>query len=86
MDEFLNAIYKINSKISTICYAHPTDLMNLDMNNFDEDTYFISNFNCEEGKVVIVTDEELKFELYKFCINHKDRIFQGSRCEDEDRN
>ena len=75
----LNTVYDIYSKTATICIAHPSILLKLNMIDFYKDTYFISDLNCEENKVLLVKDKQLKKELYKFCVNHKDRAFQGEK-------
>ena len=79
LDDLLNTVYDIYSKTATICFAHPSTLLKLNMKDFYKDTYFISDLNCEEDKCIIVKDEQLKKELYKFCINHEDRVFQGEK-------
>lgn len=79
LDDLLNTVYGIYSKTATICFAHPSTLLKLNMKDFYKDTYFISDLNCEEDKCIIVKDEQLKKELYKFCIKHEDRVFQGEK-------
>lgn len=79
LDDFLDTIYDIYSRTATICVAHPSTLLKLHMKDFYKDTYFISDLNCEEDKFIFVKDEQLKKELYKFCIKHKDRVFQGEK-------
>lgn len=79
LDDLLNTVYDIYSKTVTICFAHPSTLLKLNMKDFYKDKYFISDLNCEEDKYIIVKDEQLKKELYKFCVNHKDRVFQGEK-------
>ena len=56
------------------------------MKNFDTDTYFISDSCYEEGQFLLITDKdkELKKELYRFCCEHKDRIFRGEKNERND--
>ena len=77
LDDFLNSVYDICSRMATKSFAHPSTLLKLNMKDFYKDTYFISDLNCEEDKCIIVKDEQLKKELYKFCIKHEDRVFQG---------
>lgn len=79
LNDLLNTVYDIYSKTATICFAHPSTLLKLNMKDFYKDTYFISDLNCEEDKCIIVKDEQLKKELYKFCIKHEDRVFQGRK-------
>ena len=79
LDDFLDTVYDICSKTATICFAHPNTLLKLNMRDFYKDTYFISDLNCEEDKCIIVKDKQLKKELYRFCVKHKDRVFQGEK-------
>lgn len=81
LDDLLNTVYDVCSRTVTICFAHPNTLLKLNMRDFYKDTYFISDLNCEEDKCIIVKDEQLKKELYKFCINHEDRVFQGRKTD-----
>ena len=79
LDDLLNTVYDVCSKTAIICFAHPSTLLKLNIRDFYKDTYFISDLNCEEDKCIIVKDEQLKKELYKFCIKHEDRVFQGEK-------
>ena len=79
LNDLLNTVYDVCSRTATICFAHPSILLKLNMRDFYKDTYFISDLNCEEDKCIIVKDEQLKKELYKFCIKHEDRVFQGEK-------
>lgn len=79
IDEFIKQFYTIMSKYTNIFVGYPTDLLELDMNDFNSDTYFISDINCEKGKIIKIVDEELKFNLYKFCVEHEDRVFRGCK-------
>lgn len=79
LDDLLNIVYDVCSKTATICLAHPNTLLKFNMKDFYKDTYFISDLNCEENKVLLVKDKQLKKELYIFCVNHKDRVFQGEK-------
>ena len=81
LDDFVDSVYDIYSKTATICFAHPNTLLKLNMRDFYKDTYFISDLNCEENKFILVKDKQLKKELYRFCCEHKDRIFRGEKNE-----
>ena len=35
--------------------------------------------NKEENKFILVKDKQLKKELYRFCCEHEDRVFQGEK-------
>lgn len=86
LDDLLNTVYDVCSKTAIICFAHPSTLLKLNMKNFDTDTYFISDSCYEEGQFLLITDKdkELKKELYRFCCEHKDRIFRGEKNERND--
>ena len=79
LDDFLDSVYDIYSRMATICFAHPSTLLKLNMKDFYKDTYFISDLNCEENKVIFIKDKQLKKELYRFCIKYEDRVFQGEK-------
>ena len=79
LDDFVDSVYDVCSKTVTICFAHPSTLLKLNMKDFYKDTYFISDLNCEEDKCIIVKDEQLKKEIYRFCCEHEDRVFQGEK-------
>lgn len=79
LDDFLDSVYDIYSRMATICFGHPNTLLKLCMKDFYKDTYFISDLNCEEDKFILVKDKQLKKELYRFCCEHEDRVFQGEK-------
>ena len=81
LDDLLNTVYDVCSKTATICFAHPNTLLKLNMRDFYKGTYFISDLNCEKDKVILIKDKQLKKELYIFCVNHKDRVFQGEKTD-----
>ena len=58
--DFYNTVIEILSKYATICFGNYEDLIQLDMNNFNTDTYFISEPSIEKGKFVgsRIFDEE----------------------------
>ena len=79
LDDFVDSVYDVCSRTAKICFGHPNTLLKLNMRDFYKDTYFISALNCEEDKCIIVKDEQLKKEIYRFCCEHKDRVFQGEK-------
>ena len=79
LNDFLDTVYDICSKTTTICFGHPNTLLKLCMKDFYKDTYFILDLNCEEDKVILIKDKQLKKELYRFCCEHEDRVFQGEK-------
>ena len=83
LNYLIDVIYEFGSKTAKILYGNPNTLLKLNMKNFDTDTYFIPDSCCEEGQFLLITDKdkELKKELYRFCCEHKDRIFRGEKNE-----
>ena len=81
IENFYNTVTEILSKYVTICFGNYEDLIQLDMNDFNTDTYFISEPSVEKGKFVVLQDKELKQKFYKFCIEHEDRVFRGTKEE-----
>ena len=79
LNVLLDTVYDVCSKTATIYFAHPNTLLKLCMKDFYKDTYFISDLNCEEDKVILIKDKQLKKELYRFCCEHEDRVFQGEK-------
>lgn len=79
IDQFADKCHEILAKSATIVIANGEDLFNLNMDDFGEETYFISDMSIEKGKFLIIKDADLKKELYKFCISHEDRIFKGNK-------
>lgn len=79
IEEILQAAKKIVAHTSVFICANGLDLLELDMNDFDEDKYFISVMAIERGKAYVITDNELKEKLYKFCEDHPDRVFRGTK-------
>ena len=79
LDDFVDSVYDVCSRTAKICFGHPNTLLKLNMRDFYKDTYFISSLNCEEDKCIIVKDEQLKKEIYRFCCEHEDRVFQGEK-------
>lgn len=77
--KYLDTILQIESKYAHIIIGYPTDLLKLNMKDFDSETYFISDCNCEKGKLIVINDEELKYQLYKFCKENEDRCFRGCK-------
>ena len=51
------------------------------MSKYSPFTFFISDMTLERGTAKIVKDPELKKELFKFCTEHEDRVFRGTKGE-----
>ena len=82
MDKFKLIIDEFSEKMfqSTHIYmGHPTTLLQIDMTKIPNNRWFISHQYVEEGCVLLIKDEDMKRDLYKFCEEHPDRIFKGSK-------
>ena len=75
---FANKVWEFCSIGAVIILGNGEDLMELDMSQFNQETYFISDMNIERGKCYLIEDGEFKKELYKFCVEHEDRVFRGT--------
>lgn len=81
VNKFVDTVDEVLSRTSTIIYANGLDLMEMDMSKYSPFTFFISDMSLERGTAKIVKDPELKKELFKFCTEHEDRIFRGTKGE-----
>lgn len=79
LDKLLSACRKIDFDSTTIIFGHPSDLLKMDMSKFSAYWYFISNHNLKQGELLLVKDNELKEELYKFVKDNPDRVFRGKQ-------
>lgn len=79
VDEFVDTVCGICSRDAHIVMANGEDLLEMDMSRFSQETFFISDMTIERGTLKIVKDEEMKKKLYKFCIEHEDRVFRGTK-------
>lgn len=81
VDKFVDTVNTVLSRASNIILANGLDLMEMDMSQYSPFTFFISDMTIEKGTVKIVKDPELKKELFKFCTEHEDRVFRGTKGE-----
>ncbi len=79
VDDLLITVYDVCSRTATICFAHPSTLLKLNMRDFYADTYFISDLNCEENKVLLVKDKQLKKKYIYFVLIIKIGCFKEKR-------
>lgn len=83
INEFVDSVIDVCSKSTNIIFANGLDLLEMDMGNFNTETYFISDMSIERGTMQIVKDEATKKKLYKFCIENEDRVFRGTKSLNE---
>ncbi len=79
LEDFMNAVNRFVCDTVRIVCANGFDLLELDMKDFDKNVYFISYPHIERGKAYEIIDEDLKLQLYDFCIENPDRVFQGEK-------
>jgi hypothetical protein len=78
-EDIIDAVSKFVCDTTRIVCANGFDLLELDMKDFDRNVYFISYPWLERGKFYEIIDEDLKLQLYEFCIKNPDRVFQGEK-------
>lgn len=76
---FLDKYAGTMSKMFTIVQGNALDLAKLDMNEFTSDVIFIAHPLIEQGKAYIMQDGELKESLYRFSLEHPDKVFRGTK-------
>ncbi len=82
LDKFTDNVWEICSRGATIILGNGMDLLELDMSQFNRGTYFISDMAIERGKFYLIEDKETKKKLYKFCREHEDRVFIGTKLKE----
>ena len=60
LNDFLDTVYDVCSKIATICFAHPSTLLKLNMKDFYKDTYRLGDSERSDKRYALV--KELKKE------------------------
>jgi hypothetical protein len=86
LNKFVEAVEKFRLDCVKIFLGNPFDLIEMDMSEIPSDCYFISNQDVEKGKLLLVKDDMMKEELYKFAQMFPDRVFRGLKedCEIDD--
>ena len=79
LEKFMDAVNKFVCDTVRIICANGFDLLELDMKDFDKNVYFISYPYIEHGNAYEIIDEDLKLQLYDFCIKNPDKVFQGEK-------
>ena len=75
VDEFAEKVYQSTH----IFIGNPNTLLKINLDDFNSNVWFISHSYVEEDCVIEIKDEDMKRELYKFCEEHQDSIFKGSK-------
>lgn len=82
MEKFKKAVDKFSEDMyqsTHIFICHPNTLLTINLNDFNSNIWFISHQYVDEGCVIEIKDDDMKRDLYKFCEEHQDRIFKGSK-------
>lgn len=79
LDELLEAVKQFDLHTTKIFLGHPDDLLKMDMKQITSDCCFISDFNVEQGKLLMIKEGKLKEELYDFIGINPDRVFRGEK-------
>ena len=82
LDKLLETIKQFDEHLyeaTEIFYAHPFDVIGMDMSEIPCNCYFICHYGIDKGKLYKVKDGELKRELYEFIQKHPDRAFRGKK-------
>lgn len=80
----LELFAKMYTPLIMLMLANPLDLIEMDMTTTPKSMWFISEPVIERGRVSVVQDRELKYELIKFCLEHPERIWKGELSEDNE--
>ena len=79
LNNLIRAVEKFDLHTTEIFLSHPLDLLEMDMEQFPINCYFISILSVKRGELLCIKDNELKEELYNFVKNNPDRVFRGKR-------
>lgn len=80
LDNFLNINDQITFKNVKICLMNPLDIVNLDLQMFSKNCYFISDLLVNQNSAILLddNDEEKKY-FWDFIKKFPDRVFQGKK-------
>ena len=79
LNNLIRAVEKFDLHTTEIFLSHPLDLLEMDMEQFPINCYFISILSVKRGELLCIKDNELKEELYNVIKNNPDRVFRGKR-------
>lgn len=82
-ENFMEAVYEFDKHMyeyTTIVVANPFSILELNMSDYPNSVWFISNIERLEGEYLVLKDDsELKRMLYGFCEESPDRFFKVCR-------
>jgi hypothetical protein len=79
--DFIRALEEARLKIETsnkrILFMHPEDIAILDLDKVSSSIYLVEERRLEHGKVMAITDEELKKIVWDAIKNNKVKYHRG---------
>ena len=85
-DDITDLISEIMIPLVEIFFAHPEDLIEIDMSELPSYAWFLSDVHIRRGEMYKIQDKELKKSAIQLCIQHPDRCFKGTKEEKNERN
>ena len=80
LDKFLIVTENIAYKDAKILLINPLDLLELPMESYPQNCYFISKINQPlHSAIMLVEDTEEKKQFWDFIKNFPDRVFRGKK-------
>ena len=73
------AMLKIELSNKRILFMHPEDIAILDLDKVSSSLYLVEERRLEHGKVMAITDEELKKIVWDAIKNNKVKYHRGRR-------
>lgn len=77
MRELKEAMLKIELSNKRILFMHPEDIAILDLDKVSSSVYLVEERRLEHGKVMAITDEELKKIVWDAIKNNKVKYHRG---------
>lgn len=81
MRELEEARLKIELSNKRILFMHPEDIAILDLDKVSSSVYLVEERRLERGKVIAITDEELKRTVWDAIKNNKVKYHRGRENE-----
>lgn len=75
----IDELYETIAKQSNFILVHPTTLKELNAKHFKSHTYIIPYELCGKCECILIKENFLKKELYKYYLQFKERCLKGER-------
>lgn len=80
LEALIYAVKKFDYDTTTIVFMNPSDILELDMEDYSGCIYFISQIALERGTAcVLKEDSEAKRCAYDFIKRYPDRVWNGEK-------